>query len=159
MNPTPPDDPLPVVGAPLQVVRLLGDDPRLADCFAIRHVVFVVEQAVPEDLEVDGLDGACVHFLALVGGRAVGAARLRVPDPEWGKAERVAVLAELRGAGVGRRLMEALEAEAAARGLSEVHLSAQEQAISFYIGLGYVGVGEPFEEAGIPHLSMVKALA
>jgi len=131
----------------------------LETCLALRHRVFVLEQGVAEDLELDGLDGACAHFLALDGARPVGAARLRVTGEGRAKAERVAVRAEARGQGVGRALMDAIEAEARRRGHQEVVLNAQDSAIPFYLRLCYVAEGEPFIEAGIVHVKMRRVVA
>jgi predicted GNAT family N-acyltransferase len=119
---------------------------------ALRHEVFVDEQGVPPELEVDGEDPACVHVLATVDGLLVGTARLREVDGH-AKAERVAVRATARRQGVGRALMAALEQEAA-RTHTWLHLHAQDTAIPFYLDLGYVVDGAPFTEAGIVHVAM-----
>ena len=131
---------------------------ELDACLAIRHEVFVRGQGVPADLEVDGLDPSCVHFVARAGEEAIGTARLRVTEDGHAKAERVAVREEWRGRGVGVGLMEALEAEARRRGHAEVVLYSQADAIPFYERLGYVGEGDRFLEAGIVHLEMRKRL-
>jgi predicted GNAT family N-acyltransferase len=119
--------------------------------------VFVLGQGVPEDLEVDGLDPGCTHFVARLVARAIGTARLRDADGS-AKAERVAVLEAARGAGAGSALMEVLEAEARGRGYPCVILSAQEAVIPFYARLGYGLESERFFEAGIPHRKMRKLL-
>lgn len=126
-------------------------------CLEIRRIVFIEEQAVAEDIEVDGRDPEATHFLAEHGGRLVGTARLRAVHGE-AKAERVAVLAEARGLGVGAALMAALEAEAARRGLAAVVLGAQEHAVPFYEKLGYGVFGAAFLDADIPHRWMRKGL-
>lgn len=131
--------------------------PDLETCFAIRRRVFVDGQRVPEALELDGLDEACTHFIARVDGEPVGAARMRIVDGR-AKAERVAVLAELRRCGTGRALMEALETAARRAGSPVVVLHAQLEAVPFYERLGYAAVGAVFHEAGIPHLPMQKPL-
>jgi predicted GNAT family N-acyltransferase len=123
----------------------------------LRKIVFVNEQSVPADLEQDGLDATCAHFVAWEGDRLAGTARMREVHGA-AKAERVAVAREARRSGVGRRLMEALEAEAQARGAREVRLNAQLSAVPFYAALGYVAEGVVFEEAGIGHLAMRKGL-
>lgn len=138
-------------------VEVVGPD-RLPTCHDIRRIVFVQGQNVPEALEIDGLDGECVHFLASCRGRPVGSARLRNAEG-LAKAERVAVLSEYRDAGIGRALMHALEAHAQADGFSEVLLHAQQEVISFYQRLGYRGEGDLFEEAGITHRVMRKRLS
>ncbi len=137
-------------------VRIAGPD-DLEACFALRRVVFIDEQLVPEDEEWDGLDDACVHFLASHDGDAVGTARLRVVDGV-AKAERVAVLASARGLGAGRAVMDALHVEAARQGLARVILAAQMPALPFYERLGYVAWGDEFDDAGIPHRWMGRDL-
>jgi predicted GNAT family N-acyltransferase len=127
-------------------------------CFAIRHEVFVREQGVPEPTDRDGLDSLCVHWLAFEGERAIGTARLRFVEGGRGKAERVAVLVDQRGRGVGAALLAALEAEALVKGCSEVVLHAQVSTIPFYERLGFVAEGDPFDEAGIPHRLMRRTL-
>ncbi|MCZ6463919.1 MAG: GNAT family N-acetyltransferase [Proteobacteria bacterium] len=137
-------------------IELAGADDLLT-CWAIRRQVFVEGQGVPEAIDRDGLDGACTHFLAHWNQRPVGTARLR-PLPGEAKAERVAVVEAVRGLGVGRLLMEALETHAARTGFPRLVLHAQESAIDFYTRLGYEAEGERFLEADILHLAMAKRL-
>lgn len=135
-------------------VRMTGD---LEPCLWLRKVVFVEEQGVPLEEELDDLDAECTHFLAEAAGEPVGTARLRLVDGK-AKAQRVAVLAAWRGAGVGRALMAALEGEARRQGAREVVLAAQTSAIPFYERLGYAAWGDEFMDAGIPHRWMRRAL-
>lgn len=135
-------------------VRLARDDERAA-CLAVRRTVFIEEQRVEEAIEVDGLDEACAHAIAYADdGRCVGTARLRVTDGGDAKVERVAVLAEARGTGLGHRLMDVIEAEARRRGFTEVVLNAQASVITFYDRRGYAPEGPRFDEAGIEHQKM-----
>lgn len=145
--------------AALTVCTFGGDDPRLQRCLAVRRVVFIEEQAVPEPDDVDGRDPACVHFLAQSADTDLGTARMRLLEgpPRVAKAERVAVHAAARGQGVGRRLMDALEAAAWQAGAVEVRLGAQLTAVPFYLRLGYVAYGPEFDDAGIPHRMMRRA--
>ena len=118
---------------------------------AIRTAVFVEEQRIAEDLERDGKDEGALHFLATVSGRGpVGTGRL-LPDGQIG---RLAVLAEERRGGIGRRLLDAARASARARGDRAVWLNAQLDARGLYEGAGFEAVGEPFLEAGIRHIRM-----
>lgn len=130
---------------------------ELSRCLALREEVFVVEQHVPVELELDEHDAICVHFLASEGGAVVGTARLK-PTGTKAKAQRVAVKRSHRSRGVGRLLMAALEDCARERGLSSVLLSSQVSAIPFYERLGYRAEGPVYEDAGIPHRDMEKAL-
>ncbi len=121
----------------------------------VRETVFIHEQAVPEELEWDGLDPQCAHVLAWNGqGDAIGTARMQ-PNGTIG---RMAVLKDWRGRGAGRALLEALLDCAVRQGLTRVTLSAQTHAIGFYERAGFHVVGELFTDAGIPHRKMVKEL-
>jgi len=121
----------------------------------VRYTVFVVEQKVPESLEWDGIDAGCEHAIAWSAeGHPVGCGRL-LPDGHVG---RMAVLREWRGRGVGGAILQRLTALAAERGHAKAMLNAQSHAIPFYERHGYRVVGDPFDEAGIPHVAMERAL-
>jgi predicted GNAT family N-acyltransferase len=126
---------------------------------AIRRRVFIEEQGVPEAEEVDGHDAERTHFLARdAEGRAVGCACLR-PYGAQHKVERVAVLPELRGSGLGRDLMTAVESWARTAQRRDLVLHAQAAVVPFYEKLGWTSVGPRFLEAGIEHQKMAKHLA
>ena len=121
---------------PLRIVPAKGGG-DLACALAIREVVFIEEQRVPESLERDEEDGRAFHVLAYDGGHAVGTGRLVLlsapPEGEqgrWGRIGRMAVLAAFRGRGAGRSILEALEAEAARRGLDGVLLSRRRETVT-----------------------------
>lgn len=144
-------------------IRRVATSEELQACLAIRRTVFIEEQGVPEADEIDGRDRECRHFLALPektsGLRAaIGTARLLFTDDGYAKAQRVAVLRAWRGKGVGAALMFALEGEAARAGYAVLVLAAQKTAVPFYERLGYVAYGEEFEDAGIAHRLMRKAV-
>ncbi len=124
---------------------------------AIRRRVFIEEQGVPLAEEMDGRDADCTHFVAWNGASAEGCARLR-RLPSVLKVERVAVRVEVRSAGLGRALMDAVEAEALRRGAAELVLNAQSTVVGFYEKLGWTALGAEFVEAGIPHRKMEKRL-
>ena len=123
--------------------------------FAIRRDVFCAEQGVSREEEFDGRDGACRHYLARAGGRAVGAARLRDAGGGEVKIERVAVLKPHRGRGYGRALMRRVIIDATRSGADRIAINAQRHAEPFYRTLGFSAEGGPFMEAGIPHIRMV----
>ena len=125
-----------------------------AEASRIRLKVFVEEQRVPREIEMDDMDAACLHALAWLDGKAVGTGRL-LPDGHIG---RMAVLGESRALGVGGAILERLVEEARRQGLREVVLSAQTHAIGFYRRHGFSEEGEVFEEAGIPHQEMRRVL-
>ena len=133
----------------------LTDD--LATCLAIRRVVFIEGQNVPEEEEVDGRDGEALHLLAHRDGEAIGTARMLI-DGESGKIGRVAVLEGARGQGAGRALMLAALQELRTRGLREAWLGSQTHALAFYEALGFQAVGPEFIDAGISHRMMMTRL-
>lgn len=122
---------------------------------ALREAVFVHEQHVPPDLERDALDPDSHHVMALAAdGSVLGTARL-TPEQRIG---RMAVLAQARGHGIGRALLDALLAEAARRDWAQVTLHAQAHALPFYARAGFVPCGPAFQEAGIEHRHMCQRL-
>jgi predicted GNAT family N-acyltransferase len=153
---------------PGRVIRLAGDEAERAAAYGVRFDVFVTEQQVPADLELDDLDDTADHFVAFDDGRAVGAGRLVVEragfadaDPTLGEVAhlgRLAVRPETRGTALGVGLVAAIEVRAAERGLRVVALSAQTHALGFYERLGYAAHGPVFDDAGLPHRWMTKVL-
>lgn len=135
-------------------VERTGD---LATCHALRRRVFVEEQNVPAELEVDGRDGDAVHLLATLDGAPVGCARF-LTIGHAAKIGRVCVLPEHRGQKIGVALIRAAMAEAKAMGLTTAILGAQVSAIGFYDRLGFTAEGEIFDDAGIPHRTMTAPL-
>ena len=135
-------------------VRVVTAGRDIDDALAIRRQVFIVEQHVPEELEYDGLDAGATHYLCSLDGRAIGTARVRCADGT-AKIERVAVLADHRRDGVGRHLMEVVLSDLRHQEVTTIALASQTYAQDFYRGLGFVPVGDEFEDAGIPHISMV----
>ncbi len=122
----------------------------------IRREVFVVEQEVPIDIELDGADPDCRHLLAFdPDGRPIGTARMQAR----GHIGRIAVIKVWRKRGVGARLVEALVEVAREAGLASVDLDSQVHAVGFYEKLGFEARGDVFMEAGIPHQNMVRRLA
>lgn len=122
-----------------------------SDLLKVRREVFVLEQGVPEEIEIDEQDALSRHFLALdVDGVPIGTARL-LSD---GRVGRMAVLAPWRRRGVGRGLMLTVIEAARRHGESGLRLHAQVHSIPFYESLGFTVCGEEFDEAGIPHREM-----
>ncbi|WP_324603200.1 GNAT family N-acetyltransferase [Salibacterium aidingense] len=127
------------------------------DAFHVRFNVFVNEQKVPEDLEMDELDDTSLHFIAYEDSLAIGAGRLRFVE-EYGKAERVCVLSSRRKSGAGRAIMQTMEQKAREKGCPAMKLNAQISASAFYKSLGYTVTSKEFMDAGIPHVEMKKSL-
>ena len=123
----------------------------------IRKTVFVNEQDVPEDLEIDGLDQEAEHFIAYFRNRPVGCARIRTIKG-YAKLERIAISTGYRGKGFGKELTNFLIDYCKKRGFSEMHLHSQTYVSDFYKKLGFKPVGKKFFEAGIEHIEMVVRL-
>ena len=135
-------------------IELMHWEQARAHAAPIRLVVFVEEQRVPAELEMDDKDAGCVHALAFEDGRAVATGRL-LPDGHVG---RMAVLKEWRHRGLGGAILQKLMQAAKQRGDREVVLSAQVHAAAFYRLHGFEAFGEVYEEAGIPHQDMRRTL-
>jgi predicted GNAT family N-acyltransferase len=135
-------------------IELMTWDKARAHAAPVRMVVFVEEQRVPAELEMDERDAACLHAIAFDGERAVGTGRL-LPDGHIG---RMAVLKAFRGKGVGGEILEALVEAARRRGEREIVLSAQTHALAFYRAHGFEAFGAEYEEAGLPHQDMRRVL-
>ena len=132
---------------------------EMEEALAVRRAVFIEEQGVPEDEEIDRYDGDpaqtedALHVLGRLDGRPVATARLLL---DYGPGEhphigRVAVLRELRSRYYGVAIMDALHEQARRRGHAGVTLAAQEWALGFYERLRYIPRGEIFLDAGIEH--------
>lgn|SRR5689334_8789055 len=116
----------------------------------IRFIVFVDEQKVPPELEMDEHDAPSLHALAFSDGEAVGTGRLLLD----GHIGRMAVLKEWRGRGVGQALLRALIEAGRQRGDQDLVLNSQVHALAFYAAEGFKAEGPIYEEAGIPHQVM-----
>ncbi|ATF14578.1 GNAT family N-acetyltransferase [Brevibacillus sp. HB1.2] len=142
-------------------IQRVTTEQELADALSVRRVVFIEEQEVPEELEIDEhdtLDSGTIHFVVYREGNPVGASRLRTYAPGVGKIERVAVAKTERGTGLGRQIMLAMEELAKQHGYDSLKLNAQTQAQRFYEKLGYEPFGDLFDDAGIEHIAMVKSI-
>ena len=138
----------------MQKIELLDWERARGQAAPIRFAVFVEEQGVPFEIELDEYDPVSIHALAFVGGKAVGTGRL-LPDGHIG---RMAVLAPYRNKGVGAALLKELIQAAKRRGDPEIALSAQVQAVRFYRAHGFEPEGDEYMEAGIRHQAMRKTL-
>lgn len=147
------------MGAPddLRVVAADSKE-RLERAWAIRRRVFIEEQHVPEEIELDEDDARAFHALATIGAKAIGCGRYVGHGSDEIKIGRMAVLPEYRGRGIGREILQFLMDTARARGFHRAVLHAQLTAEGFYLKQGYEPVGQVFEEAGIAHRAMVKML-
>jgi predicted GNAT family N-acyltransferase len=140
-----------------QEITVVSTPQQRDDAFAVRIAVFVEEQQIPREEELDELDASAVHCVGYDDGKPVAAGRL-VTAEGYGKIGRMAVLPSHRGRGIGRAVLDELEREAASRRLPMVKLSAQLSAAGFYDRAGYARVGDVYDEVGIPHIAMEKRL-
>lgn len=141
------------------------DPDRLYGLLRLRSEVFVVEQRCVF-AEMDGIDPLCGHLCAYdAQGQVGGCLRLVPPGVKRPHSDspaadgpalgRLATRADLRGTGLGRRLMMAGLARCEQRypGMP-VFLSAQQHLEGFYASMGFVRLREPYDEDGIAHLDM-----
>ncbi|PWK11589.1 GNAT family N-acetyltransferase [Tumebacillus permanentifrigoris] len=139
-------------------VEQVTTEQQYQQALAIRTEVFIVEQQVPRELEVDEYEQVATHVVAYdKSEQPVATGRILPYGEGVGKMQRIAVLASARTGGYGRVIMNKLEDIGRTLGYTEFVLEAQTHAEGFYEKLGYVTVSpEPFLEAGIWHIKMVK---
>lgn len=138
--------------------RAISGSNEFARCAAIRTEVFVVEQRVPPEEEMDELDRDAVHVLAWLDGTPVATGRLILEADARARIGRMAVLRPYRRKGVGSAVLEKMMAIARERGVRTVSLAGQLHAITFYERFGFVARGDVFVEAGIEHRMMEREL-
>ncbi len=132
-------------------IRIVDWDRYSETLSSLRHTVFVEEQGVPIELELDGEDALAWHAAAFSDdGRLIGTGRMLGS----GKIGRMAGSQSMRGQGIGRGLLDALVAEARRLKFEEVSLGAQLPAVSFYERAGFKAYGDVFLDAGIDHKMM-----
>ena len=130
----------------------------ITEAFLVRQEVFIQEQGVPAELELDKYDPLAAHVLAYLDGNCIGTGRLI--DLGGGQAQigRMAVLAQFRGNGRGKQILEKLVQLASSQGARSIVLHSQIAAIPFYEKLGFEAHGPIYDEAGIPHRNMILLL-
>ena len=141
----------------VKIVAIDATAALMRQAYALRHEVFVVEQGVAEDLEIDDDDRHATHLVAVGESGVVGTLRM-VRHDRTAKIGRMAVAASSRGKGVGKALMEFAAIAASRDGVEEIVLAAQLAARKFYQRLGYVEEGDVFVDANLPHVRMRKRL-
>ena len=129
------------------------------EAYLIRKQVFVEEQGVPEDMELDEHDLSAKHALAYLDALCVGTGRLVRINSDHAQIGRMAVLKAYRNQHIGKAILTSLISLAKTEGVSKVSLHAQVSAISFYAKLGFEAEGPIFDEAGIAHRNMILLLA
>ncbi|TCS84521.1 GNAT family N-acetyltransferase [Tepidibacillus fermentans] len=140
-------------------IKVVTNKKELNDAFSIREKVFIEEQNVPKVIEMDEYEEVATHFVVYDGNKPISTARFRkYLNEKTVKFERFAVLKEYRGQGVGRALIKVMEEEARKNGFTTLRLNAQRHAEGFYAKFGYQTISEPFDEAGIEHVTMIKKI-
>ena len=134
------------------VIKFVEKQDELDQVIEIRKKVFVEEQNVPLDLEVDGLDPEAKHIIAYLDSKPVGCARVRTN--KHAKLERIAIIKKNRGKGFGKQLTDFLIKYCKQEGFDEIHLHSQTYVADFYKKHGFEVRGDPFYEAGIEHVEM-----
>ena len=139
-------------------IREARDADERQALLALRHDVFVDEQGVPLDLEIDEHDETAVHIVALEDGELLGTCRV-LQAGEQAKFGRLVVARHARGRGIGAELLAEAERHAQRMGCDRMVLAAQTSAMGLYERAGYTAHGDVYLDAGIEHMTMEKALA
>ena len=142
-------------------VKLVETEAELEGAINVRMRVFVVEQQIPPEVELDEFDATATHAVAQYEGHIIGAGRMLVVEGDeegFCRIGRMAVDQAWRNNGVGSQILAFLESQARAQGLTHCLLHAQEYVKAFYAQHGYRERGEVFLEVAIPHIEMWKEL-
>ncbi len=143
------------------VVRKASTKEDIKSVMKLRRTVFIVEQNVPEEREIDRYDLSADHFLVLLKEKPVGCGRARFyndSSKKTGKIERMAIIEPFRRKNIGRKLMEHLMDYCIKRQCDQILVHAQCRAVGFYEKCGFSSRGEVFLDAGIEHIEMIKEL-
>jgi predicted GNAT family N-acyltransferase len=138
-------------------IELVTTKQQLQDAYNVRTTVFVHEQHVPADREIDEHEEIATHIVMYDDQKPIGAARIRIIE-DYGKLERICILKPYRKFGYGKHIMQKLEEIARENHVLKTKLHGQTQAIPFYERLGYNIASEVFIEENIPHVIMTKKL-
>ncbi len=141
---------------PIILVNNINDQSDKKKAFEIRNLVFCEEQKVSKEIEFDGLDQFCNHYLAKINELPIGTARVREPKKGTFKIERMAVLKRYRKKGVGKAIIKKiLKHYLNLNTINKLILNSQIEAKDFYKKFGFVEVGKEFVEANIRHQEMI----
>ena len=142
----------------IDMILIKSWEQALDEAYPVRRAVFILEQGVPEEMELDEFDPGAQHALAYEDSRCVGTARLVHLDPEHAQIGRMAVLSAFRGRGIGTAILKSLVEQAQSQGIGRLVLHSQVVAMPFYARLGFIAQGPIYDEAGIPHRNMILLL-
>ena len=136
------------------LVKKVSSKTDIRLCLAIRHQVFIEGQQIPIHDEVDGLDSSSEHYLLFHNKLPVGTARVRYTD-DFAKIERVAILENHQGQGLGNLLMHfIIDNIQQHHQVKKIKLGSQTHAIPFYEKFGFIVCSDEYLEAGIAHKDM-----
>lgn len=138
-------------------IKIVKSQKELQQAYHVRNTVFVNEQKVPPEEEIDDYEQEAIHMVGYESTQPIAASRLRFVDV-YGKLERICVLKKYRGLSYGSQVINAMENEIKSNGYQKAKLNAQTHAEKFYQNLGYQTISDEFMDAGIPHVTMVKLL-
>ncbi len=138
--------------------KLVASDGELKEAFEVRKKVFVEEQGIAENLELDEHDRGALHVVVKDRERVIATARVLFLANNQAKIERMAILKPFRLKGIGRKLIYYLNEELRNRQIEQVVLHAQCTVVDFYKSCGFEKSGSPFWEAGIKHIKMERRL-
>lgn len=141
----------------MNVVQVKNES-QMKDAYHVRSEVFINEQNVPPEIEVDEHESGAIHFVGYLEEEPIAASRLRTVD-DYCKLERICVLKEYRGKHYGIQMIQEMEKYLADHQINKAKLNAQTHAEQFYKRLGYETISDEFMDAGIPHVTMVKELS
>lgn len=135
--------------------KIVENEAELQGAHEVRRQVFVLEQGIAADLVFEGAaSGDEIDVVVKNQEAVIGTARVVFPAGATAKLERMAVLPEFQGKGIGRDIIEFLHGELKRRGVKHLILHAQYQVSLFYKSCGFEETGGPFQEAGIKHIKM-----
>ncbi len=134
--------------------KLVASSRELKGAFEVRKQVFVEEQGISEDIELDEHDVEALHMVVKDKDRVIGTARVLFLAMNQAKIERMAILKPFRRRGIGRKIISFLNEELRNRKVKQVILHAQYPVVAFYKSCGFEESGSPFWEAGIKHMKM-----
>jgi predicted GNAT family N-acyltransferase len=138
--------------------KLAENEGDLKAAFEVKRQVFVEEQGIPQNMVFDDPVGEVMRIVAKDGNRVIGTARIQFLGAKQAKLERMAVLKPFRNLGIGKGIVSFVIKELRGKQVEEVVLHAQHGAVEFYKECGFKELGSPFQEAGIQHTKMQRAL-
>ena len=137
------------------IVKKVRSKSELEKVINIRKKVFIVEQKVPYEIEIDGFDEESEHFLAYLDGKPIGCGRIR-KNKDYFKLERIAILKEYRNKKYGEKITNYLISYCKGKNKKQIRLHSQLKVVDFYKKFGFIPIGNTFLEAGIKHIEMYK---